>query len=139
MKRVLSAPSILRLAILLLGAQVALAADPPGPPPGGPPRGGPPVERLAKDLNLDETQKTQLKSILDAQHEKREAARAQFRASGQRPDPETMHARMQQDDQELLQQLSGVLTTEQLTKFKQMQAERRQRMRDGPPPPPPAQ
>ena len=132
MKRVLSAPSILRLAILLLGAQVALAVD---PPPGGAPRGGPPIERLAKDLNLDETQKTQLKSILDAQHEKREAARAQFRASGQRPDPETMHARMQQDDQELLQQLSGVLTSEQLTKFEQMQADRRQHMRDGPPPP----
>jgi hypothetical protein len=82
---------------------------------------------------------TEVKSILEAQHAKHAAARAQFRASGQRPDPETMHARMSQDDQELLQQLSGVLTTEQLTKFKQMQADRRQHMRDGPPPPPPTE
>ena len=35
MKRVVCA-----LSFLVLGAQVALAADPPGPPPGGPPRGG---------------------------------------------------------------------------------------------------
>jgi Spy/CpxP family protein refolding chaperone len=134
MKRVRSA-----LSILVLSAQVALAADPPGPPPGGPPRGGPPIERLAKDLNLDDTQKTQVKGILDAQHEKHESARAQLRASGQRSDPETMHAQMQQDDQDLLQQLSGVLTPEQLTKFKQMQAQRREHMRNGPPPPPPGE
>ena len=134
MKRVMSA-----LSILVLGAQVALAAEPPGSPPGGPPRGAAPIERLAQDLNLDATQKMQVKSILDAQHAKHAAARAQFRASGQRPDRETMHAQMQQDDQDVLQQLSGVLTPEQLTKFKQVQAERREHMRNGPPPPPPAE
>ena len=104
------------LPILILGTQVALAADPPGPPPGGPPRGGPPIERMAKELNLDETQKAQVKGILEAQRVKREA-------------------RMSADDQELEQELSGVLTAEQLQKFRQKQAERRERMRDGPPPP----
>jgi Spy/CpxP family protein refolding chaperone len=134
MKRVTCA-----LSILILGAQAAMAADPPGLPPGGPPRGGPSIERLAQDLNLDETQKAQVKSILDAQRAKHEAAREQMRASGQRPDRETMRAQMEQGDQELVQQLSGVLTPEQLQKFKQRQAERRQHMHEGPPPAPPAQ
>lgn len=104
------------LSILILGTQAALAADPPGPPPGGPPRGGPPIERMAKELNLDETQKAEVKRILEAQRAKREA-------------------RMSADDQELEQELSGVLNAEQLQKFRQKQAERRDRMRDGPPPP----
>lgn len=131
MKRVMYA-----LSILILGAQAALAADPPGPPPGGPPRGGPPLERIAQDLNLDETQKAEVKRILDAERAKHEAAREQMRASGQRPDRETMRAQMQQNDQELEQQLSTVLTPEQLQKFKQRQAERREHMREGPAPAP---
>lgn len=134
MKRVTCA-----LSILILGAQAAIAADSPGPPPGGPPRGGPPIERLAQDLNLNETQTAEVKRILDAQRAKHEAAREQMRSSGQRPDPETMRAQRAQDEQELEQQLSGVLTPDQLQKFKQRQAERRQHMHDGPPPAPPGQ
>jgi len=132
-------PVTCALSILILGAQAALAADPPGPPPGGPPRGGPPIERIAQDLNLDETQKAEVKRILDAQRAKHEAAREQLRASGQPPDRETMRAQMAQDEQELETQLSTVLTPEQLTKFKQRQAERRQHMHEGPPPPPPGE
>jgi len=124
-------------ALLLFTAQFALAQQ-SGPPP-GPPRGGPPIERIAKDLNLDDNQKAEVQRILDAQREKREAARAQFQASGQRPSREEMQARMQQDEQDLLQQLSGVLNTEQLAKFKQMQEERRKHMHDGHEGPPPAQ
>jgi Spy/CpxP family protein refolding chaperone len=127
------------LSISILVTQAALAADPAGPPPGGPPRGGPPIERLAQDLNLDDTQKAEVKRILDAQRAKHEAAREQLRASGQRPDRETMRAQMEQNDQELEQQLSGVLTAEQLQQFKQRQAQRRQHMREGPPPAPPGE
>src|SRR5262245_42519104 len=127
------------LSISILVTQAALAADAPAAPPGGPPRGGPPIERIAQDLNLDETQKAEVKRILDAQRAKHEAARERLRASGQRPDRETMRAQMEQDDQELTQQLSGVLTPEQLQKFKQRQAERRQHMREGPPPAPPGE
>jgi Spy/CpxP family protein refolding chaperone len=136
----------LALSTLLLTAQAALAAEPSGPPLGGP-RGGPPIEQIARDLNLDDTQKAEVKRIFDEQRAKREAAREQFRASGERPSPETMRAQMQQDELDLLQQLSGVLNTEQLQKFKQMQEKRRQRMRqrmqdgmhDGPPPAPSGQ
>jgi hypothetical protein len=74
-----------------------------------------------------------------SQHEKHAAAREQFRASGRRPDPETMKAQRTADEQQLLQELSGVLTAGQLTKFKQMQADRRDHLRDGPPPPPPGE
>jgi Spy/CpxP family protein refolding chaperone len=116
-----------------------MAADAPAASPGGPSRAGPPIERIAQDLNLDETQKAEVKRILDAQRAKHEAAREQMRASGQRPDRETMRAQMEQDEQELVQQLSGVLTPDQLQKFKQRQSERRQHMHEGPPPAPPGQ
>jgi Spy/CpxP family protein refolding chaperone len=138
MKPVMFVRSILVLAVLVLTAQAALAAEPSGPPPGAAPH-GPPIERLAKELNLDETQKAQVTQILETQHARHQAAREQFRASGQRPDPETMRAQMQQDEAELTQQLSGVLNTEQLAKFKQMQAQRHQHRREGLPPASPAE
>jgi len=124
----------LALSVMLLSAS-ALAQQPPGPPP----RGGPPVELLAKQLGLDDSQKSEVKRILEAERARHEADRAQFAASGQRPDPATMSTIMQQRDAELVQALSGVLTADQLAKFQALQAERRERMKNGPPGPPPAQ
>jgi hypothetical protein len=49
-----------------------------------------------------------------------------------------MRATFEQHDQELIQALSSVLTADQLTKFKAMQAERREHMHHGPPPAAPA-
>jgi len=113
----------------------AYAVHAQSPPPGGPPpRGGPPLERIAKDLDLDENQKVEVKRILDEQRAKREAEREKFMASGQRPTPEQMKAKREQDDAALLQQLQGVLRTDQLDKWKQIQADRRAHMRMGPPP-----
>jgi hypothetical protein len=105
-------------------------ADPPdGPPPGGPPR-GPPIERIAKDLNLDANQTSEVKRILEAQHAKMDSERQQFEASGTRPSREEMQAKHEQMDADLRQQLSGVLTADQLTRFEEM----RKRHRRGPPP-----
>jgi hypothetical protein len=115
----------LALPIVLLAAYVVNAQS---PPPGGPPRGGPPFEQIAKQLNLDESQKPEVKRILEEQRAKRQAEREQFRASGQRPTPEEMRTRMQQADAALLEQLKGVLRTDQLDKFRQLQEERRQHM-----------
>jgi len=113
----------------------AYAVNAQSPPPGGPPpRGGPPFERIAKDLDLDENQKPEVKRIFDELRAKREAEREKFMASGQRPTPEQMKAKMEQDDAALLQQLQGVLRTDQLEKWRQMQADRRAHMRMGPPP-----
>jgi Spy/CpxP family protein refolding chaperone len=131
MKRILIA-----LPAVLLAAQAAFAQQ---PLPGGPPRGGPPIERMAKKLGLDDTQKAEVQRILEEERAKHEAERQQLAATGQRPSPEAMRTVMQQHDQELTQALSGVLTAEQLAKFKQMQSERREHMRHGPPPAAPAQ
>jgi len=127
------------LSALLLTAYVAHAQT---PPPGGPPRGGPPFERIAQALNLDDNQKPEVKRILEEQRAKHEAEREKFRASGTRPTPEQMQAQMQADDAALLEQLKGVLRTDQLDKWKQLQEQRRQRMKQMGPPPdgaPPAQ
>jgi Spy/CpxP family protein refolding chaperone len=137
MKRLMPA-----LPALLLVAQAALADTPPPPPP----HGGPPVEQMARELNLDATQKVEMKRIFEEQHAKHEAEREKFRAAGTRPTQDEMRARMQQDEQVLLQELKGVLDTEQLAKFKQLQDERRQHLREGGPggpgmggnPPPPS-
>lgn len=100
--------------VLTAASAAALSADPSGGSfPRGP--GGPPIERLAKDLGLTDDQKAQVEQILEAEHVKMEAARKQA-------------------DAEILEELQSVLTPEQLTKFKQLQAERQQRMHDGPPP-----
>jgi len=126
---------ILVLPVVLLTAQLAFAQQAPSGPP---PRGGPPVERMARELGLDDTQKAEVKRILEQQRAAHDAERKQYEATGQRPTPEEMRATFQQHDQELLQALSGVLTADQLTKFKAMQAQRREHMRHGPPPPPPS-
>src|SRR5690242_11664060 len=120
--------SMLALPIVLLAAQLALAQPPPAGPP---PRGGPRIERMARELGLDDTQKAEVKRILEEQRAQHDAERKAFEASGQRRTQEEMRATFQQHDQELLQALSGVFTPDQLTKFKAMQAERREHMRRG--------
>jgi len=128
----------LALVVVLFTAQLALAQQPPsGPPPRG--GGGPPIEMMARQLGLDDAQKTEVKRILDEQRARHEAERKQFEATGQRPTPEEMRATFQQHEQELTQALSGVLTADQLTKFEALQAERRAHGHHrGPPPAPPA-
>ncbi len=123
----------MKRATLLLTAMLsasAFAQQPPGPPP----RGGPPVEMLARQLGLDDTQKAEVKRIFDAERTRHEAERKQWQATGQRPDPATMKTPVQQHDTQLLNALSGVLTADQLARFKTWHAERREHMRNGPPP-----
>lgn len=119
----------LNLAALAATSSLAVAEPPSGPPPGM--RGGPPIERLATDLGLDDTQKSQVQQILEAQRTRMDAERQQFEASGQRPTHEEMRARHDAMDAELRQQLSGVLTAAQLEKFDTI---RQQRRRQGPRP-----
>jgi Spy/CpxP family protein refolding chaperone len=120
--------TFLLAAVALTG--MAFADQPSGPPPGGPGRGGPPIERLTQDLGLDAAQAAQVKQILDSQHAKMDAERAQFEASGTRPSREEMHAKHEQMETELDQQLSAVLTPEQLAKFQEIRKHRPK----GPPP-----
>jgi Spy/CpxP family protein refolding chaperone len=119
---------------LLLSAMLLTASTYAQQPPGPPPRGGSPVEMLSRRLGLDDTQKAEVKRIFEEERTRHEAERKQWTATGQRPDPATMKTLMQQHDTELVNALSGVLTADQLAKFKTWQAERRERMRDGAPP-----
>jgi len=124
------------LAALAASATVAFAQTPAGgPPPDAPPgfghgRGGSPVEHLTQELSLTDAQAAQVKQIFEAQRSKMETERAQFEASGTRPTREEMQAHHDQMDAELRQQLAGVLTPEQLTKFDEL----RKRRPHGPPP-----
>ncbi len=117
------------VATMALASGVALA----DPPAGGPPPGmhGPPIERLTQELGLNESQQAQVKQIFDAQRTKMEADRAQYESSGTRPSREEMHAKREQADAEIHQQLAAVLTPDQLAKFDEM---RKRRRPPGPPP-----
>jgi Spy/CpxP family protein refolding chaperone len=100
-------------ALLVVG--VALAQSPaPGPNHGG---GEHQLERLTTLLDLTDTQKAQVKTILDAEHAKMRAQFQAAQASGTKPSPEQMQAARQQMRAEAVQQLTPVLTASQLKKF----------------------
>jgi Spy/CpxP family protein refolding chaperone len=126
---------VVALPVALLAMQAAFAQQMqrPGLPAG---RAAPPIERMAEELNLDATQKAEVQRILKEQRTRHETERKQLEATGQRPTREEMQQIRRQHEEELRLALSGILTSEQLAKFTAMQAERRERMRNGPPPPP---
>jgi hypothetical protein len=99
------------LAALCFAACAALAAPPAGAPVFD-------IERLSVLLELEEHQKPLVKSILEAQAEEMRTAFEQDRASGVRPSPEEMRQRHETLRQNTLVQLQGVLTQEQIEKFK---------------------
>ena len=93
----------------------AIAQSPPqGPPNGG---GEHQLERLTTLLDLTDTQKAQVKTILDAEHAKMRAQFQSERASGTKPSFEQMRAAREQARAETVQQLTPVLTPAQLKKF----------------------
>ncbi|MDB6042472.1 MAG: hypothetical protein JWM63_1023 [Gammaproteobacteria bacterium] len=119
----------------LLASQAATAQAPPGAP-----HHGSHVEELARDLNLSETQKGRVKQIFAAERVKRDADRAQFKASGQEVTLALRRTKMQELEQDLQKQLNGVLTAEQMQRFKQFENEHRHHHGPGdePAPSPPA-
>jgi periplasmic protein CpxP/Spy len=142
-------------ALVLTASMIALSQGPQGPPPGGGFRGGPgPRDGLgpiARDLNLTDDQKAQIKKITQSLAESDKAFHDQLRTLHEsEPDPmsgtfdeaavraaaaarariqielEVSHAKM-------MSQIASVLTTEQKA---QLAAKRQQFERQGPPPPP---
>jgi Spy/CpxP family protein refolding chaperone len=100
------------IALLVLACAAALADHGPSGPLPGPP----PIDWIAEQLGLDETQKSEVKRILDETRARMDAAAKQS---------------MAETDAEL----ANVLTTEQLSEFKKLMKEAR---RHGPPPPDPS-
>ena len=110
--------------VLLCGAGVAFAQAPPEHPP-GPPNPAHQLDRLATLLDLTDTQKAQVKTILDAEHAKMRAQFQAAQASGTKPTFEEMRAARQQARAATVQQLTPVLTASQLKKFQVLMEEER--------------
>ena len=79
------------------------------------------MDDLATLLDLNDTQKAQVQSILQEQHAKMKASFEQARASGTRPDWQQMKAQHEQLQQETLQKLAPVLSATQMKKFEIIQ------------------
>jgi len=121
--------------ILFCATGIALAQTPPDRPP-GPPNAAHQLERLTTLLELTDTQKAQVKTILDAQHAKMQAQFQTAQASGTKPTFEQMRAARQQLHAATVQQLTPVLTPSQLKKFEVLMEEERGPRGGGPHGPP---
>lgn len=85
---------------------------------------GPDMDNLAIVLELDDHQKQEFERTMTAHHEAARARREAHRASGQRPDRETMEAERQQMQAGLRAQLETFLSAEQLEKLDALRAMR---------------
>ncbi len=140
----------------MLAAATATAQDTPPPPqehgqwqggPGGPGGRGPDPERrvemLQHRLNLTPDQAAQIKAIFADGRTKMEALRSNSALAPQ--DRHTQGEALRKDE---TAKVEAVLTPDQKSKFEEMEAKQRERMKDhrgpggpggdGPPPPPPA-
>ena len=124
-------------AVLLAVFGVANAQTPGTPPPPDSQASEHRLERLATLLDLTETQKTQVKAILDAEHAKMKTQWQAAQAAGTKPSFEAMRAAHQQIQAETLQQLTPVLTSTQLKKFQVLMEQEHARGGHGPHGPPP--
>lgn len=106
------------------------SSAPSGPPPGGGPgMEARRLEMLTKRLSLTTDQQAQVKAILDDNQKQMQALRDDSSTSREEKRPKMMELRKATDEK-----IRAVLTDEQKTKFDAMQAEMRDRMRQGPPP-----
>ena len=121
--------------VLLCGAAAAFAQAPPDHPP-GPPNAAHQLDRLTTLLDLTDTQRAQVKTILDAEHAKMRAQFQAAQASGTKPTFEEMRAARQQARAATVQQLTPVLTASQLKKFQVLMEEERGPYGRGPHGPP---
>jgi hypothetical protein len=113
------------VALLLAGAAYAQTPPPPAPNAAEAARH---MDDLATLLDLNDTQKAQVQSILQEQHAKMKANFEQARASGTKPDWQQMKALHEQVQQETLQKLAPVLSATQLKKFEIIQQAMHQHM-----------
>ena len=154
MKMTMFRSSMLRVAILALGATAlsvlpAMAQDPSAPPPppqgqGGPRHGGPggmrehQVEFLTKQLNLTPDQVTQVKAIDEDTWKQAKALHENTSMAEQ--DKRTQMFAIHKASQD---KIRALLTPDQQTKFDALQTQMREHRGnhgggDGPPPPPPS-
>jgi hypothetical protein len=100
------------IALALLWAGALFAQTPPSPA-----EHAAHLEKLATLLDLTDAQKPQVQAILQEEHAKMRQMMQEAKASGTKPDFETMRALHQQIKGETVQKLSPVLSAAQLKKF----------------------
>lgn len=110
-------PLMFALAAALLALQAGCAQNPPYASH----HRQPSIDQLARELNLSDTQKTQVQQILDGERTQRE----QLRDSSEQMTPDSRREQMQALQSDLINRLSAVLTPEQLQKFEQLEQQRR--------------
>ncbi len=115
----------LGVALLALAAGVVLAQAPAASTTG--PTGR--LDKLATLLDLTDSQKTQVQTILEGQRAQMQQLRSQMKAqwqaakaAGTKPDFAQMRSAVQQLHQDTLTKLSTVLSASQLTKFKTLES-----------------
>lgn len=87
------------------------------------------MEELKESLELSDDQEKQVREIITAGFETMRQAREEMQdGSGDR---EAMREKMQAMREEQTQKIKAVLSEEQFAKYEQIQAERRERMRQG--------
>ena len=107
--------TVMTIALLCAGAAFAQTSPPPAP------NAARHMDDLATLLDLNDTQKAQVQSILQEQHAKMKASFEQAKASGTKPDWQQMKAQHEQLQQETLQKLAPVLSATQMKKFEIIQ------------------
>jgi hypothetical protein len=115
----------LGVALLALAAGAVLAQTPAANTTGRTSR----MDKLATLLDLNDSQKTQVQTILQGEHTQMQQLRSQMkaqwqaaRAAGTKPDFAQMRSSFQQLHQDTLTKLSTVLSATQLTKFKTLES-----------------
>ncbi len=87
------------------------------------------MEELKSGLELSDDQEKQVREIITSGFETMRKAREGMQDGG--GDREAMREKMQQMREEQTEKIKAVLSAEQFTKYEQIQAERRERMRQG--------
>jgi Spy/CpxP family protein refolding chaperone len=109
----------LKALIAALGfAAIAASAQPPGPHGHGPYGEAGNIDRLAVLLDLDAYQKSQVEGILGQQRAAMQSERKTTESSGTRPSFEEMRAKREALHEDTLTKLKGVLTDQQIEKYK---------------------
>ncbi|MFZ0009571.1 MAG: hypothetical protein WAK94_15160 [Steroidobacteraceae bacterium] len=87
------------------------------------------MDKLATLLDLTDSQKTQVQTVLEGEHTQMQQLHAQMKAqwqaakaAGTKPDFAQMHTEFEQLHQATLTKLSTVLSATQLTKFKTLES-----------------
>ena len=94
------------------------------------------VAKMTSELNLNDKQAAAFKKILEEQRKTREAKMGEFKSkkeernSMNRQDKIAMFKEIKANKEKLDEKMKAILNPEQYTKWSQMQAERKQKMRE---------